>query len=178
MRKARRHKPERETNELEDIQRARRHKPESRTSINRDNKWIGRLGDKWIGWWINLKRWPSSAQPLREPLMCMYIFLRVCVCIHMCIYIYIYMCVCVYTRHCKKCDFWEWCAIVIGFTTFFGGMGQNLLFSHLGNQHPSVSCTNWVSRVLPITLDQDGEAANVFRNGRESLDDIAQPCGG
>lgn len=169
MRKARRHKPERETNELEDIQRAGHH------DSDRDNKWIGRLGDKWIGWWINLKRWPSSAQPLREPLMCMYIFVRVCVCVYTYVHLYIY--VCVYTRLCKKCDFWEWCAI--GFTTFFGGDGSKPIILPFG-ESTSISQLyhSWVSRVLPITLDQDGEAANVFRNGRESLDDIAQPCGG
>jgi len=98
MRKARRHKPERETNELGDIQSAGHH------DSDRDNKWIGRLGDKWIGWWINLKRWPSSAQPLREPLMCMYIF----VCMYTYVHLYIYMCV---HTPLQVVWFWEWCAI-------------------------------------------------------------------
>jgi hypothetical protein len=88
MRKARRHKPERETNELGDIQSAGHH------DSDRDNKWIGRLGDKWIGWWINLKRWPSSAQPLREPLMCMYIF----VCMYTYVHLYIYVCTHAFAR--------------------------------------------------------------------------------
>ena len=31
------------------------------------------------------------------------------------------------------------------------------------------------SLVVPVTLDQDGEAAHVFRHGGERLDDVAQP---